>query len=151
MKIYISSSYTDTKVYSAIAFMDKEGKLKRVECICTERTKAKYQGYLEAILKALKLIDKGIIVDDEYTFVCELSYITEWIQSNGVLYKAPKQYRAVISDIVHLCMFSDCPVKFITAKGANYAKKYATKEYYAHSVVDDIDGVSVMDLFKDVE
>lgn len=150
MKVYICAKYAKTKVYTAIAFVNIKGVIERVECICNNKTSTKYIGYMHGMLKALSLIDKGIVVADTFDFICDSDDMIRWFEGSKDLKDVPKQHRAMFSDVLLMCEHSPSVINIIRAKGLNYARKYASEKYYNETTSTQIEGVSAVDFFSSI-
>ena len=149
MKVHVGSKFTKDNIYCAYAFIDDKGRTAKSECLCIPKTSTRYVGYLTAVRKALRVIEKGAITADKFDFLCESQDIMNWFE-HGELRTVPKKYRSLFSDILKLCVGCEAEVTFTLVKGVNYAKRYATEEYYNEQENEQIQGVSALDLFADM-
>lgn len=152
MKVHIYAKYTDKYIYSGYAFVDNRGKVVNGGCVCSPRTATKYVGYLKGVQKALKVIAQGAVEDDIFEFTCASTGIMRWFEADD-LFIVPKAYRVLFSDIIKSCTDLAFETKISFApqvSGVNYAKKYATPEYYDKQEDVNIQGVSAVDLFADM-
>ena len=149
MRVFVDAKYTKDKVYSAYVFLDEKNRVVKHGVICNAKTSNKYIGYLYGLQKALHMICRGEIVADEFIIMCDSADVLNWFEG-GDLKVVPKRYRTLFTEIQQSCMYSPVRLSIVKNYGNNYAKKYATVENYKLMEEEKIDGVNVLDFFKDM-
>lgn len=149
MRLFVDAKYTKDKVYSAYVFLDDKNRVVKNGVLCNTKTSNKYIGYLYGLQKAMHEICRGDISAEEFVIMCDSADILNWFEE-GDLRVVPKSYRTLFTEIQQSCVYSPVKLSIVKNYGTNYAKKYATVENYKSMEEEKIDGINVLDLFKDM-
>lgn len=149
MRLFVDAKYTKDKVYSAYVFLDDKNRVVKNGVLCNTKTSNKYIGYLYGLQKAMHEICRGDIAAEEFVIMCDSADILNWFEE-GDLRVVPKSYRTLFTEIQQSCVYSPVKLSIVKNYGTNYAKKYATVENYKSMEEEKIDGINVLDLFKDM-